>query len=327
MGAYILRRVLQMIPLLIGITFLTFAIVNLLPSSPVSSQEFGAHTRGISQDYVNRIRDNLGLGQPWPKRYLIWLSHVARGDLGLSLKPSNRTPVRDQIMAVLPNTILLSGTALILSVLIAIPIGVYAAVRRHGLFDHFTMIGSVAAFAVPIFWLGLLLIILFAVKFRDWGLPALPVGGMQNDRNPGGLIDRIQHMILPVTSLALVQVAGWTRYIRSSMLEVIRQDYVRTAWAKGLRARVVIFSHAFRNALLPLVTLIGLSIPDLFGGAFLIEQLFAWNGLGRLAVKATQDNDYTLVMGITLMFAVLTIIGNLIADVLYAVLDPRIRYD
>jgi peptide/nickel transport system permease protein len=321
MAGLIIRRLLQMIPLLIGITFLTFAIVNLVPGSPVSELEF--NPRMTTQD-VERIKSQLGLDKPWPERYLIWMKHTVRGDLGISLQ--NSTPVRDRLLGVLPNTLLLSGTALILALMVSVPIGVYAAVKQNSWFDHISTIGSVAFYAVPTFWLGLLLIILFSVKFREWGLPYLPVGGMRDLRGESGVWDRVQHLILPVIALSLVQIAAWTRYIRSSMLEVIRQDYIRTARAKGMRDRPVYYSHAFRNALIPLITLVGLSIPDLFGGAFLIETIFAWNGMGRLTVQAVQRSDYTLIMGSTLLFAILTMLGNLIADICYGVFDPRIRY-
>jgi peptide/nickel transport system permease protein len=321
MAGLIIRRLIQMIPLLIGITFLTFAIVNLVPGSPVTAYEFNPR---MSQEDVNRIKSNLGLDEPWPKRYFIWLSNVARGDLGISL--DNSTSVRNRLLNVLPNTLLLSGSALIVALLISIPIGVYAAVKQNSLFDHISTIGAVAFYAMPTFWLGLLLIILFAVKFNEWGLPSLPVGGMQNLRGEGGALDRLEHLILPVTALAVVQIASWTRYIRSSMLEVIRQDYIRTARAKGLKDPPVYYAHAFRNALIPLITLVGLSIPDLFAGAFLVETIFAWNGMGRLTVQAVQRSDYTLIMGSTLVFAILTLLGNLVADILYSVFDPRIRY-
>jgi peptide/nickel transport system permease protein len=321
MAAFIFRRLLQVIPLLIGISFITFAIVN-ATGSPVSKLEFNPR---MTPEDIEQIQDNLGLNEPFYKRYFIWVSHVARGDLGLSL--INSTPVADRIMTVLPNTLLLSGVSFFLALFMAIPLGVYAAVRRNSLFDNLTTIGTVAVFAVPTFWLGLLLLIVFAVKFQEWGFPSLPVGGMRDQRGDSGLWDRIQHLILPSISLALVQLASWTRYIRSSMLEVIRQDYVRTANAKGLRDRAVIFGHAFRNALLPLVTLLGLSVPDLLAGSIFVEQIFAWNGMGRLTLDSVNDSDYTMIMGITLVFAVLTILGNLLADVFYAILDPRIRYD
>jgi peptide/nickel transport system permease protein len=304
------------------VSFLTFAIVNLVPGSPVSGYQFNPRMR---PEDIERLQRHLGLDRPWPERYVNWLSDVARGDLGISM--TNSTPVLDRIWGVLPNTLLLTATSLILALVIAVPLGIYAAVKQNSLFDHLVTIGSVAAFALPGFWLALLLILLFSVKFGEWGLPSLPVGGMYDLRGDAGFFDRLEHLILPAVSLALVQIAGWTRYIRSSMLEIIRQDYILTARAKGLPDRVVFFGHAFRNAAIPLVTLIGLAIPELFGGAFLIETIFAWNGMGRLTLQAVQSSDYTLIMGTTLMFAALTMIGNLIADVLYAVVDPRVRYE
>jgi peptide/nickel transport system permease protein len=322
MAKFIIRRLLQMIPLLLGVTFISFAIVNLLPGNPFTTLALNPR---IKPGDIEMLERAYGLDKPWLERYVYWLGDLARGDLGISL--SNRAPVLDRILNVLPNTILLSATSLILAILIAIPIGIFSATRRNTLFDHIATITSVAIYGIPTFWLGLLLIILFSVKFREWGLPSLPVGGMEDLRDGGGFWDRIEHMILPVFSLTIVQIAGWSRYVRGSMLETLQQDYIRTARAKGLENRVVIYGHAFRNALLPLVTLIGLSIPELVGGAFLIETLFAWNGIGRLAVDATTRNDFPVIMGVTLMFAFLTMIGNLVADVLYGLLDPRIALD
>ncbi len=321
MLGFVLRRLVQLVPLLLGITFLTFAIINLIPGSPLTGYQFNPR---MSPEDVRRIEENLGLNEPWPKRYVIWVGNLLQGDLGLSL--NNSTPVTDRILGVLPNTLLLSGTALLLAILIAVPIGVLAAVKHNSAFDRITTVTSTALYALPSFWLGLLLIIVFAVMFKEWGLPALPVGGMRDLRGDSGFLDRLEHLILPVTALAVIQIASWARFVRSSMLEVIHQDYIRTARAKGLRQRVIYLSHAFRNALITLATLIGLSIPDLLGGALFIESIFAWNGAGRLAVGAIANQDYTLIMGIVLMFAVLTILGNLIADILYAILDPRITY-
>jgi peptide/nickel transport system permease protein len=320
MIGYIVRRLLQIVPLLLGVTFLTFAIVNLLPGSPVSSLQMNPKAR---PEDIERIRQNLGLDQPWYERYFSWLSDVLHGDLGLSL--TNFTPVTDRILGVLPNTLLLTCTALTLALLIAIPLGVLSAVKHNSIFDQVTTLLVTALAAIPSFWLALLLVILFAVQFKEWGLPYLPASGMQDLRGDSGILDRIEHLILPASALAVVQIAGWTRFIRSSMLETIGQDYIRTAHAKGLSERTVIYGHAFRNALLPLVTLVGLALPEVFGGAYLIEQIFAWNGLGRLTLDATRSNDYTMIMGATLFFAVLTMLGNLLADVLYHVADPRIR--
>jgi peptide/nickel transport system permease protein len=317
----IIRRLLQMIPLLFGITFLTFALINLIPGSPIQRFEFDPRAR--PQDIEN-IRRNLGLDKPWPVRYVYWVSDAVRGNLGYSL--INAKPVTDRIMSRIPATLILTGTSLLIALVVSVPLGIYAAVRRNTWFDHAVNIGSTAVFAVPTFWLGLLMIIVFAVKFKEWGLPSMPASGSHDFRGGGGFWDRLEHLIMPAVALALVQLASWTRYVRSSMLEVIRQDFVRTAQAKGLRDQSVLYVHAFRNAILPLVTLIGLTLPELFGGAFFIEVIFAWNGLGRLTVDALNERDYTLIMGVFTILAVLTLLGNLLADVLYAVFDPRIRY-
>lgn len=321
MTAYIARRLIQMIPLLFGITVITFILVN-LAGSPLRRLEFNPR---VKPEDIQRIQRNLGLDEPLHRRYVIWVSHVLRGDLGLSL--INGRPVRDRILEVLPNTLLLSGLSVLFAFVLAVPIGIYAAVHRNSIADRLATMLAVAGFAIPTVWLGLMLMLLFSVKFREWGLPALPVGGVRDLRGDGGLGDRVRHLILPVTALTIPQLAGWIVYVRSSMLEVIRQDYIRTAAAKGLRARAILMGHAFRNAVLPLVTLIGLSIPDIFAGSLIVENVFAYPGMGRLAINAVGDNDHTLVMGITLFFAVLVILGNLIADILYVVVDPRIRYD
>ena len=321
MAGLIVRRLLITIPLLFGITFLTFAIVN-AQGNPVAHLEANPKFRPAD---IERIRENMGLNEPMIVRYAKWLGHVVRGDLGISL--SNATPVRDRIMGVLPNTVLLAAASLVFALVLSVPLGVYSAVHRNSWLDHAVTIGSVAFFAIPTFWLALMLILVFATQFREWGLPALPVSGMYDVRGDRGLLDRLEHLILPVLALAIGDLAGWTRYIRSQMLEVIRQDYIQTARAKGLTARAVVYGHAFRNALLPLVTLIGLSLPGLVGGAFIVEAVFAWPGIGRLTVEAARKNDYTLIMGTVLMTSALTLLANLLADIAYAVLDPRIRLE
>jgi len=318
---YIIRRLLQVIPLVIGVTIITFLLVNLVPGSPVTSLESDPR---ISAEDIARIKESLGLNDPLSVRYFTWVRHVAQGDLGVSIR--TQRPVFPTILEKLPNTLLLTGTALFLSLLLSIPVGVYSAAKRNSIFDHMATAGSVAGFSIPTFWFGILLIIVFAVQFRKWGLPALPSGGAFNLRGGGGFLDRGQHLILPAASLALVHIASWTRYIRSQMIEVISQDYMRTGRAKGLNERRVIFRHGLRNAVLPLVTLLGIAIPDLFGGSLIIEQIFTWPGMGLLGYNAALTRDYPLVMGIVLIAAMLVILGNLIADVVYGLLDPRIRY-
>lgn len=318
---YIVRRLLQMIPILFGITLISFLIIN-AAGSPLQSMEFNPR---VKPEDIARVRANLGLDEPVLKRYFVWVSNVLQGDLGLSL--INFRPVTERIREVMFNTLLLSSISITISLLIAIPLGIYAAVHRNGLVDRITSIFAVAGYAVPTIWLGMLLILLFSVQFDKWGLPSLPVGGVRDLRGDGGLRDRIEHLILPITALVLPQIAVWLFYVRSNMIETIQQDYMRAAAAKGLKNRTVLYGHGFRNALIPLVTLLGLSIPDVFAGALIVENVFAYPGMGRLAITAINDKDHTLVMGLTLMFAVLVIVGNLIADILYAVVDPRIRLE
>jgi peptide/nickel transport system permease protein len=323
-GRYVLRRLLGMIPLLIGITMLTFAITNLVPGSPITFlEEQMVGNRQIRPEDIERIKHNLGLDKPVYIRYVVWFSNVVRGDLGISIRSYN--PVHELILAKLPNTLLLTGTAFLFSFVLAIPVGVYSAVRRNSWFDRATNAGTVAGYSVPTFWLALLLILLVAVKFREWGLPALPAGGSYDLRGGGGFWDRVEHLVLPAFCLAFVQTAYWTRFIRSQMLEVLGQDFVRTARAKGLRERLVIFRHALRNALLPLVTLLGLALPDLFAGSVIIEQIFTYPGMGQLAFTAASQRDYPLIMGTVLFVSVLVILGNLLADVAYSLIDPRVR--
>ncbi len=322
MPRYVLGRLVQMVPLLFGITFLAYAIISLVPGSPLAELEHNPRAR---PEYVERIRENLGLDRPWHVRYFVWLGNLLRGDLGVSLQDS--TSVAGRIVEVLPNTLLLTGSALAFALLLSIPLGVSSAVKRNSRFDHLVTVAALAAYAMPPFWLAFLLIIVFGVQFREWGLPSLPVSGAYDYRTGGGFWDRAEHLLLPAVSLGLVQLAGWTSYIRSSMLEVGRQDYIRTARAKGLRERAVLYGHALRTALLPLITIVGLSLPNLFGGAFIIESIFSWNGMGLLTLNAYRANDYPMMMGTILLLAGLTLLGNLAADVLYGVVDPRVTLD
>jgi peptide/nickel transport system permease protein len=310
------------IPLLLGISFLVYALLNMVPGSPTDQYEFNP---SITPEDRARIVENLGLNEPWYKRYFTWLGNTLQGDLGNSF--INFAPVSSRLEAALPNTLILSATSLIFALLLSVPIGILSAVKRNSFFDRVTTIISTAFFSVPTIWLGLLLIIVFSVKFQEWGLPSLPTGGVKNLRGGGDFLDRVEHLILPAFTLGIVQLAGWTRYVRSSMLEVIRQDYIRTAEAKGLRERAVLMSHAFRNAMLPLVTLIGLTIPDLFGGALIVENVFAYPGVGQLTINSLQQNDYSVAMAAVMMLAFLTVVGNLLADVMYGVMDPRVRFD
>jgi peptide/nickel transport system permease protein len=324
MGPYLIRRLLQMVPLLIGVIFLTFAITNLIPGSPVARLVGDDRGRAMIQaEDVERIKANLGLDQPVHIRYLIWLGNVVRGDLGVSIRASS--PVTDLILQKLPNTLVLTGTAFLVSFLVAIPIGAFAAVKRNSWFDHTSTAIAVAGYSIPTFWLALVLLMVLAVKFKEWGLPSLPAGGAYDLRGGGDLADRLRHLILPVFTLAFVQAAYWTRFIRSQMLEALSQDYVRTARAKGIAERLVLMRHSLRNAILPLVTLLGLAIPELFAGALVVEQIFTYPGMGQLAFTAAINKDYPLIMGTVLFASFLVLLGNLLADVAYSAVDPRVR--
>ena len=314
MGRYLIRRLIQVIPLLFGITLLVFLLVNAVPGNPVSDLAFQP---GVRPEDVEAIKRSLGLDQPLYKRYFLWVGNVVQGDFGNNM--ITHRPVINDIRERLPNTLKLTVAAFILAILFAVPVGVYAAVRRNTWFDNLATFGAVAGVAIPRFWFALMMILIFAVTLR-W----LPSGGTQA-YGGGGLGDQLKHLIMPAVTLAIAEMAGWTRYIRGQMLEVIRQDYIRTATAKGLRERVVIFRHALRNALLPLVTLMGLSIPEFFSGALIIETIFSWPGIGRLTYDAAVARNYTVIMATVLMSAALTILGNLLADIGYSLLDPRVK--
>lgn len=320
MSAYILRRLLMMIPILLGVTFLTFAIINLMPGSPVLKLRDNPKIR---PEAARELERQLGLDKPWNERYVTWLNDLAHGNLGVSLY--NRLPVADRIWSVIPNTLLLTSLSLMFALMVAVPLGVYAAVRHRSLFDHAATVSGVAMYAIPDFWLALLLVWTFALQAKALDLPSLPVGGMTDPRGGGDFGDRLLHLILPVVALSLAQIGGWSAIIRSSMLEVLSNDFVRTARSKGLSDRVVYYVHAFKPAFITLLTLVGLALPGLIGGAIFVETIFAWPGMGRLTFEAIGRRDYTMIMATTLMFAVITMLSNLLTDVAYVLLDPRIR--
>lgn len=334
---YALRRVVASIPVLFGVTILAYALIYITAGDIVPGLELNP---SIKQADIDRIRHNLGLDQPVQVQYLNWLgvgyalkqAHVwpgdppkglLEGDFGSSI--IDGSPVISHILERLPNTLELALMAIIIGVLIAIPLGVTGALRRGSRIDHFLTTLSVGGVSIPAFWLGLLMILLFSITFKEHGLPWLPSGGSESSYNGGDFIDRVVHLILPATVLSFGYLAIWSRYTRSSMLEVLSQDFVRTARAKGMPERRVTYLHALRNAVIPLVTLIGLELPGLVSGAAIIEIVFTWPGIGRYALQAAIGHDFTTVMGLTTFVACFVILGNLIADLLYAVLDPRIR--
>jgi peptide/nickel transport system permease protein len=327
MGAYILRRLIGAIPLLLGIATIIFFILNLAPGDPTSFY----FNPNVPPEIIEQMRRNLGLDQPLYIQYFRWLKSFVTGDFGHSLAQSR--PVSDIVFEAMPNTLMFTGIALVLVFVIGMFIGVLQAVKQYSIFDSTSSVVSLFFYSMPSFWLALMFVLVFSLKAHTWGWPiALPATGMMSVdyefMNTGEkIMDRIAHLILPVGTLTLALAAGVARYMRGQMLEVVRQDYIRTARAKGLSERTVIMKHALRNSMLPVITLLGLYLPFLFSGAILIEMIFAWPGMGRIMVDAIFQRDYPLVMATSFIFAVIVIAGNLMADVLYAVADPRIRYD
>jgi peptide/nickel transport system permease protein len=319
---YIAKRLLFMAPLLVGITIICFAVMHLAPGSPTDLQT--QMNPRASAEAQERLRAMYDLDKPLYHQYWIWVKKLAVLDLGQSFSTDHR-PVADKILERLPITIMLNVLSLILILAIAIPIGVLSAVHQNSLFDKLTSVLVFVGFAMPTFWLALLLMVLFGVQL-GW-LPISGIRSLNYEYMPAGAAfwDLVKHLILPVMLSAFGGLAGLSRYMRSNMLEVIRQDYITTARAKGLSERVVIYKHALRNALLPVITILGLSIPGLIGGSVIFETIFAIPGMGQLFYMSVMARDYPVVLGILFIGAVLTLLGNLIADVSYAVADPRIR--
>ncbi len=321
MAIYFTRRVLQSLFTLIVISMILFGLISSVPGGFMSAY---TERSDFSPEDLARIRAKFGLDDPIPVRYFKWLGNMLQGDWGNSL--ITKRPALQEIADRLPNTLLLMGLMLVFTLLVAIPLGILSAVKQYTWFDHISTTLAFAGQSLPVFWFGLLLIIVFAVNLRGGdGKPLLPGSGMYTLGAPFSLWDRIEHLILPVTMLTFVSAAGYMRYLRSSMLDVIHEDYVRTARAKGLRETLVIYKHALRNAIIPLVTLIALDLPSLFGGALFTETIFAWPGIGRLYFTAALKTDYPLVMAVLMIESALIIASNLLVDFIYAALDPRIR--
>ena len=317
MTKFVLRRLLQAIPTLLGISILIFAVIRLAPGDPVNL--FFDPT--IKGEDLERMRRQLGLDRPLYIQYIDWVTNLARGDFGRSFV--TREPVLSRILERLPNTIQLSLAAVVIALLVGPTLGILAATHRGGLIDQLVRVLAVVVDAVPNFWLGLMLILVLAVQLR-----LFPSGGMYTLRGAfmPPLLDRLWHLVLPALVLAAGPIALYSRLMRTEMLEVLSQDYIRTARAKGLAEGVVLYGHALRNALLPIITVLGGTLPFLFGGAVVTESVFSWPGMGRLFVDAAYSRDYPMVLGIAIIASVLVVLGQLLSDILYGIVDPRIRY-
>ncbi|HZI27663.1 MAG TPA: ABC transporter permease [Gemmatimonadaceae bacterium] len=315
MTAFLLRRAAHALTVVFVVCTVTFLLVHLAPGGPAVLAD-----PKLTQEEQAAIEERLGLDQPIPVQYGIWISRVARGELGESFL--YQVPNRRAIAERLPNTVLLAGSALLLSVLLAVPLGLVSAIHRGGVVDRVVSGVVFLAMAVPTFWLAILAIFTFAVAF-----PVFPAGGATTAGASGSLVDRLSHLVMPAVVLAAVTTAELLRYMRSSAQTALAQPFIRVARAKGLRERTVAWRHVLRNALVPVVTALGIQLPRLVGGAAITETVFAWPGLGRLGIQAALGRDYPLVMAITLFVSAAVVVVNLLIDVLYLWIDPRIRLE
>jgi len=322
MLAYVLKRLTHMVPLFFGITLITFFVIHLAPGNPTFYQ--GAFNPKVKPEAVKRLEKIYGLDKPLPVQYLLWVKRMLELDFGTSFVDGK--PVSKKIGERIPITLGLNLLSMILILTVAIPIGILSAMKRNSLMDRALTIFVFVGFSTPSFWLALLLMILLGIK-----LHLLPISGLESlnaDQFHGLSLwwDRAKHLVLPVFVAAFGGLAGFSRYMRQSMLEVLGQDYITTARAKGLKESQVIKSHALKNSLIPIVTILGLSVPSLIGGSVIFETIFAIPGMGQLFYEAALARDYPTIMGILTIGAVLTLLGNLLADISYALIDPRIRY-
>ena len=324
MTTYAIRRILQTIPILFIISILLFIMVRTAPGGPLTSAR---RNPNITKAQIEVIEEKLGLNDPLPVQYGRWMENMLSGNLGESIK--FHRPVNEMISERIPNTLLLVGVSFLVALLFAIPIGIWSARKPYSAFDYSMTTVTFIGQAIPVYWLGLGLIVIFCVTIKNpvTGAPFFPVGGMNSPGKDGNLPDLAWHMVLPVIALSLGWVAWYSRFLRSSMLDVLHEDYVRTAKAKGANDRNVYYRHAFRNAILPLVTLIALDLPSLFAGALFVETIFSWPGMGRLFWDAAKGRDYPVLLGVVMITAVLIIACNILADLAYGWLNPQVKYD
>lgn len=343
MTRYIVQRILQAIPLLFFISLILFVLMQEM-GDPLAT--LGGRQQIRSEDR-ERLTRQLGLDKPVLVQYIYWLigndwakvdmdgdgiaetpgtrRGVLRGDWGTSF--ITRRPVMDMILERLPNTLLLMLTYEIVVVVVSITIGVTSALKQYSKLDNLVTTFSFIGYSMPVFWLALMLMYIFAVNFRKWGLPYFPTVGMYDPGKEGDLLQLAWHMVLPVTTLSTITIAAYSRYVRANMLEVIRQDYIRTAHAKGLGPRNIILGHALKNAALPLVTIVGMDLPLLLAGAVVTERIFAWPGMGQLFLDHTLKSDFPVLMGIMMIISMAVVVFQILTDITYTFLDPRIRYD
>lgn len=316
MTRYVLVRLVQAVPILVGISLLAFLLLKAIPGGPTAAYYGSASVTG---EDLERIERELGLDQPLPVQYLVWLGNVVQGDWGISYVA--RRPVLEMLLERLPATLQLMSAAVLLAVVVALPLGVLAAVRRYTWLDYTLTVTSFVGLSIPVFWLGLMLIVVFTVQL-GW----LPGGGIGPPGGGGDWVTRISYFVLPTVTLSFVSVGFFTRYLRASLIEVLNSDHIRFARARGMSPRRLHLRHGLRNAAIPFVTVVAIHIPEYLVGAVVVETIFSWPGTGRLFWESAVRFDYPVLMGLLVIGSVLVIVSNLLADVAYAVLDPRIRY-
>ncbi len=350
MTSFLIRRVLQGLLVLFVSSILVFLLLYLAPGGPLSEiivQKRQTARFPIRQEDIDRLKKQYDLDLPLWQAYTRWAFGwpnlpdravrlgVIRGDFGVSWRISPNEQTMTVILRALPNTLKLTLASISLSLVVGISVGIYSAVHQYSKIDYTVTAATFFGTAMPVFWLGTMMILLFAFKFKEWGLPYLPPGSVSGARDyivpvlglikANSLTDQLMRLIMPTITLSLLFMAGWSRYTRSSMLEVLRQDYIRTARSKGLSERAVIYKHALRNALIPLVTIVTLNLPFIFGGAVITETIFNWHGMGLLFINSLFQSDWPVAMTYILILSALTVASNLLADVLYTLVDPRIR--
>ena len=324
MTNYAIRRVLQTIPILFIISVLLFFLVRSAPGGPLSAAR---RNPNVTAEQIEKLKVKLGLDKPLPVQYVKWMGDMLQGNMGNSIK--FRRPVSEMIAERIPNTLFLVGIAFVVTLLLAIPIGIYSARKPYSRFDYFMTTTTFIGQSLPVYWLGLGLILVFSVVLKNpvTGNSFFPSGGMNTIGKEGDFWDTAWHLVLPVIALSAGWIAWYSRFLRSNMLDVLHEDYVRTARAKGLKEQPVFYKHALRNAILPLVTLIALDLPSLFAGALFVETIFSWPGMGRLFWDAARGRDYPILLGVVMITAVLIIFFNILADLAYGWLNPQVKYD
>jgi peptide/nickel transport system permease protein len=322
MVKFLIKRIILLIPVVFIISIMLFGMFKIMPGDPVTLMlPPDLRSQAEREFYYNAYREKLGLDKSIPEQYVAWLGNIARLDFGTSI--TNNRPVREVIARPLRNSIILNSFSIIFAFTISIPVGIRSAVKRHSFFDSFWQVFSLFGLSIPVFFIGLILIYVFAIQMRV--LPANGMPRMMDDGSFRYFVEWLRYIVLPITTLTIGSLAGTIRYVRNAMIEIISKDYIRTARSKGLSEKVTIYTHAFRNALIPVVTLVAGSLVALFGGSAITESIFAWNGIGRVLIDSLNNRDYMVVLTMNMFYAVLSLSANLIMDIGYALVDPRVK--